>query len=226
MRTAALSSHVYERILTRILNGRLKPGDALNRRQMAKDLGVSVAPVLEALLELQSEGLIETKPRKGTRVRAFTLDDVRGQLLVREALECQAARSYFGATIKRHQTELLKIAAELDADDVASLRAMQQEMRFHHRLVSLAATPALTSAYERVMKVALLQAVQTLHPDAPRAPVSSHVAMVRGLISAKTPDDADRLVRQHVRAGKEAIFGHIPGNSVPDPGGAPSWMDA
>src|SRR5688500_11104912 len=102
MADGSLSTRVYDDILGRIVSGRMKPGDVFNRRQVAAELGVSVAPVLEAMLELETEGLIQTLPRRGTRVCQASADDVWGQLMVREALECQAARLYCGGRITRH----------------------------------------------------------------------------------------------------------------------------
>ena len=46
------------------LERELKPGEIINRRQIATRLDMSVAPVLEAMLRLESEGYLETLPRK------------------------------------------------------------------------------------------------------------------------------------------------------------------
>src|SRR4051812_40425502 len=113
MSSSSLASRVYEEILKRLLSGELAPGQIFNRRQTAAELGVSVAPVLEAMLELEAEGLIESLPRKGTRVRVLTLDDLQGQLVVREALECQAARLYCGRPVQRESKRLLRLAEEI-----------------------------------------------------------------------------------------------------------------
>src|SRR4051794_1015015 len=59
MSNSPLSSQVYDQLLRRLLSGELPPGHVFNRRQVAAELGVSVAPVLEAMLELEAEGLIE-----------------------------------------------------------------------------------------------------------------------------------------------------------------------
>ena len=48
--------------------------------------------VAMALLGLESEGLLESRPRAGTRVRIPSPEDVRGHYVVREALEVQAAK--------------------------------------------------------------------------------------------------------------------------------------
>ena len=52
-----------------------------------------MVPVGEALQRLESDGLVESRPRSGTVVDAFR-EDVRGHYVVREALETQAARLF------------------------------------------------------------------------------------------------------------------------------------
>ena len=87
-------TRVYDEILERLFTGRWKPGHTFNRRQVAAELKVSVVPVLEAMLELQAEGLIEACAREGDgagRSASNTSRDNRR----REAIECQAARHYW-----------------------------------------------------------------------------------------------------------------------------------
>ena len=65
-------------ILKRILRGIVPIGGELSRRKLAVELGMSIIPVSEALLQrLQNEGIVETQPRVGTRVRIPTAIDVR-----------------------------------------------------------------------------------------------------------------------------------------------------
>ena len=52
---------------------------------------MSFLPVTEALLRLEFEGLLESRPRAGTRVRIPSSQDVEGNYVVRQALETQAA---------------------------------------------------------------------------------------------------------------------------------------
>jgi GntR family transcriptional regulator, rspAB operon transcriptional repressor len=223
MSSSSLAARVYEEILKRLLTGKLVPGQIFNRRQTAAELGVSVAPVLEAMLELEAEGLIETLPRKGTRVRVLTLVDLQGQLVVREALECQAARLYCGRPVQQHMKQLIPLAEEIDASDLRSPEHLKDEIFFHHYLVSLAATPALTEAYERVMKLGLLYLIQVFHPDPRSAPKASHVEFVNALTS-QDPDAAEAAVRAHVQSGKEALFEQwVASRSTASPN-VPSWL--
>jgi DNA-binding GntR family transcriptional regulator len=203
--TGSLSSLVYDKILHRMLSGSMSPGQEFNRRQIAGQLGVSVAPVLEAMLQLRAEGLIETRPRQGTRVRIITLEDLRGQLIVREALECQAARLYCGEPIRKHMKRLTPMARRIDATDVRSAEHVKEEVRFHHSLVALANVPALTAAYERVMKLGLLYAIQVHHPDQAAAVRCDHMTLLMTL-TTDIADEAEAAMRAHAQAGKEVFF--------------------
>ena len=59
-----MSQYIKETILT----GELKPGDRIVESRLAQELGVSQAPVREALRELEFSGLVEQKPFSGTYV--------------------------------------------------------------------------------------------------------------------------------------------------------------
>ena len=99
-----LSSEAYESVRRRILQGELPLGEAVSRRRIAAELGMSFLPVSEALMRLELEGLLESRPRAGTRVRIPSRDDVQGHYIVREALEAQAARLFAKLATPRERT--------------------------------------------------------------------------------------------------------------------------
>ena len=68
----SLSSEAYSNVRQRILRGELKLGQVISRRTLASEMGMSFLPVSEALLRLEVEGLLESRPRAGTRVRIPT----------------------------------------------------------------------------------------------------------------------------------------------------------
>src|SRR5947209_9634932 len=88
--TPSLAAEAYSVVRQRILRGELVLGQTISRRKLAAELGMSFLPVSEALLRLEVEGLLESLPRSGTRVRIPSLEDVVGHFTVREALEVQA----------------------------------------------------------------------------------------------------------------------------------------
>jgi DNA-binding GntR family transcriptional regulator len=86
---------VSDELRSRIIDGRLAPGQRIVLRQIASELGCSEIPIREALTSLASQGLIRLVPHGGTYV-----SDVDGQallelselrLLLEPAATCQAA---------------------------------------------------------------------------------------------------------------------------------------
>src|ERR1700731_1354905 len=81
------ATRAYEQIRDEILRGSLAVGDILSRRRLAEKLNMSFVPITEALQRLESEGLVESRPRIGTRVRVPTKEDILDSYVIREALE-------------------------------------------------------------------------------------------------------------------------------------------
>src|SRR6266478_5808925 len=113
--TPSLAAEAYNVVRQRILRGELVLGQAISRRKLAAELGMSFLPVSEALLRLEVEGLLESRPRAGTRVRIPTREDVRGHFIVREALEVQAARLFASVATPEDRADVQKLAARVDA---------------------------------------------------------------------------------------------------------------
>src|SRR5436189_6447021 len=103
---ASLAAEAYTFVKQRILRGELVLGQAISRRKLAAELGMSFLPVSEALLRLEVEGLLESRPRAGTRVRIPSREDVMGHFTVREALEVQAAMLFTRAATAAERGEL------------------------------------------------------------------------------------------------------------------------
>src|SRR5438477_11871061 len=110
--TSSLAAEAYGIVRQRILRGELGLGQVISRRKLAAELGMSFLPVSEALLRLEFEGMLESRPRAGTRVRIPSRDDVKGHYLVREILEAEAAKRFAQHATKAERDGLLKMAAK------------------------------------------------------------------------------------------------------------------
>src|SRR5918994_7649165 len=100
------SAAASEVIREAIIDGRLAPGQRLKEEELARELGMSRTPVREALLMLQSEGLVESIPRRGATVRSYAVGDLDDVYQLRALLEGYAAR---------------RAAGRISADDVVRL---------------------------------------------------------------------------------------------------------
>ena len=196
----SLTKTIYERLISMFMNNELVPGQMLNRRQLASDLGVSVAPVLEALIQLELDGFIESIPRKGTIVRPVREQDVYERYVLREALECAAARLYSGIPVKWHKDEFLAYARKIDNEEFFSIPQITDEIAFHASLVNLAGIPSLTREYLRATRIGMFCMINqvnfhkgTIHQN--------HMELVEKL-TTENPDEAEKIIREHIWSGK------------------------
>lgn len=140
-----LSERVKSHIVESVLNGDLCPGDRIVESSMARDLGVSQAPVREAIRDLVLLGFLESEPYKGTSVRSFSPEELWETYTVRAALESLAAR-----LASQHLTdedadalqsildEMLRAAEKQDRDELLRL-----DNRFHETIMIISRNQTL-----------------------------------------------------------------------------------
>ena len=199
---SSLAHEAYRVVRQRIMRGELSLGQVISRRKLASELGMSFLPVSEALQRLEVEGLLESRPRAGTRVRIPTRDDVRGHFVVREALEVQAAILFTKEARPAERRELRKLAARVDSLAAQPTRTLVYAMlhhKLHRRVAACTRCPALTDAIEKTHALASIWLGLLRHPapgDAPRR----HGQLVDALASGD-PDRASDAMREHVAVG-------------------------
>lgn len=128
-RAARISRILAERIIA----GEIEPGARLRQDHVAEEFGASHVPVREAFRRLEAQGLAVSEPRRGVRVAAFDLAEVKEVAQMRAALEVLALR---------HAAPHLT-AADLDAAEDAAracdasgdVRAFEEANRRFHRLI-------------------------------------------------------------------------------------------
>ena len=109
---ANLREQIKDVILQRIVSGVYPPGSRLVETRIAQELGVSQAPVREALHNLEQLGCIVHEPHRGCSVRAFSAEELLEAFPVRAALEALAARL---AADRITEAQLARLAELLDA---------------------------------------------------------------------------------------------------------------
>ena len=84
--------HAVESLRWLIVSGDLRPGQRVNQEEIAAQVGLSVAPVREALRVLEQEGQVTYLPRRGYFVTELQFEDLREIYELRAILEERAAR--------------------------------------------------------------------------------------------------------------------------------------
>jgi DNA-binding GntR family transcriptional regulator len=209
-----LADQAYFMMRDRILAGAFPPGAVLSRRRLADEFGMSFLPISEAMQRLETEGLLESRPRVGTRVRTPTADEVKGRYVVREALEAQSARLCCERATFQERVELGRMAEDLDtlyARSAAGEReptfekvVHQNHLGLHMRIADHARCPELKEAIEK-NQVLIFNWFYDVTAERHDLPERFH----RDLVDAITGDDplaADAAMRQHVRYGLEGTI--------------------
>jgi DNA-binding GntR family transcriptional regulator len=154
-----------EAIRKMILAGELAEGERLIEERLTEQLGISRPPLREALRVLEQEGLIVTRPRRGSMVATLTDQDVFEILTLRSALERLAielgvpVRS--ADRLRAAQDALAEMERCAAAKDRGSL--VQAGYRFHSSLVALAGHRRLDEAYASVQQQVLLCMARNLY---------------------------------------------------------------
>lgn len=195
---SSLADEAYGVVRRRILRGELAMGEAVSRRQLATELGMSFLPVSEALLRLEHEGLLESRPRAGTRIRIPSREDVLGNYVVREALEVQAATLFTTRASDRDCQDMMKLALRIDQGVAEGHRVAYARLhhKFHRRIAEATRCEALVAAIDR--NNALASVWFCMHPVGHTGPgPGRHESLVQALAS-RDAAAAAAAVRQHL----------------------------
>ena len=120
----SLREQVYRYINGAMAEGRLKPGDILNQESICEALKVSRAPLRDALIRLETEGLITIVPRRGVYINHTAGAFIRNACQILSALETNALDEIFHKLgpehIRRMEESNARQKKFLDNKDLAS----------------------------------------------------------------------------------------------------------
>ncbi|MEO9682057.1 MAG: GntR family transcriptional regulator [Tateyamaria sp.] len=123
-----------------IFSGELLPGSDHLETELATRLNVSRTPIREAALQLQAQGLVEVRPRRGIRVVPVSAQDMRDIYDILTELESLAAARAAQARYSKQDLAALATAIR-DMDDALTASDLpawaKADDQFHHELVRL-----------------------------------------------------------------------------------------
>lgn len=213
----SLSNKAYFLIRERILRGDLRPGDVLSARGLAEEFGMSLIPVAQALRQLENDQLIESRPRAGTRVRIPRPVEIKGQCVVREALEAQSARLCCTQATMKERMELLRMAEQLDTLYEQFGREANSDLQYlvhthhfelHMRIAEFARCPELKEAIEK-NQVLIYNWFFDLAAQRRSLPSGFHKQLLQA-VTGSDPRKADEAMRSHVQYGTPETPGTLP----------------
>jgi DNA-binding GntR family transcriptional regulator len=187
--------HAVDSLRRFIVSGDLKPGQRVNQEDVAEQIGLSVAPVREALRVLEQEGQVTYLPRRGYFVTELRLADLQEIYELRAILEARAARHALPTIDDDALARITEAArdcvdAAADGDVAAELGANR---RFHLAILEAPGQP-------HVLRVIRLlwdstEVYRAMYYNSPAERAASIHAHDRILVAIRDRD-GDRLVAE------------------------------
>ena len=193
----------YRRIRRMIVEGRFSEDRRWSLRKIAAKLGTSVVPVSEAVRRLEQEGLLETRPQSGIRLRRLSPVRLAGLKILRQAIEVQAVRLVARKGTKSGFDRLRRQAGRIRylVDRGESDRAAYVDYEFHTHIMKMAGCKPLAEAYDQIATLCMVikgnldEGWQKLESRGR----TNHGQLVDALAGGK-PDKAERAIRRHIQA--------------------------
>ena len=183
---------VYESIRDQILDGVIPQGAHLSIQSIATALDASNGPVISALGRLANEGLVHHQRGHGYRVAEWTPESLEDLLVVRRALETEAARL---AALKADQEQIDRLQAVVD--HMAALvregrraDAHLADVEFHMAVAELSQSPGLIDELRRSHLLEIVQ--RRLQIYEPQGDFANLAANHQSLVDAIAMGDAER----------------------------------
>jgi DNA-binding GntR family transcriptional regulator len=189
------TQHALDGLRRAIVAGALRPGQRVAQEDVARQLGVSIAPLREALRTLEQEGQVTYLPRRGYFITALEVADLEEIYALRAILEERAARHALG-TLDRDALERVLAAARdcaeaVNRGDVTA--EIEANRRFHFAILQSPGQPhtlrLIRLLWDRT------EAYRALYYNSEaerRASLRAHERIVKALRRS----DADRLVAE------------------------------
>lgn len=200
-----LDDKIYARLRALILERQILPGERVLVDHLAREMGVSRTPVLNAFRRLGQEGAVQVLPRRGIYVRRYSKAEMVRLFAVREVLDGLATRL---ATAKIQKAEIDEFAKAFRHHDPASTtsaairRYVELDRAFHCRLMELADNDQLRAAMDSINMRLFVWQDGVVRP--PVETIPEHLAILDAL-RRRDPDAAEAAMRLHIRRSLEQL---------------------
>ncbi|OGO41075.1 MAG: hypothetical protein A2W36_02975 [Chloroflexi bacterium RBG_16_58_14] len=207
-----LTEQTYRVLREWILKRQIKPGEKISVEAIASGLGVSRTPVVNALKLLETDGLVEIHPRRGTFVTEVTARDIAELFEIRLLIELHAAdvlfeRAKSSEFLERIKPALNQMKAAISEDEYMDYEAfITNDRDLHTMLVEMLDNRRLLSIYNDLnvhMRIARAHYLNTVE-NALQAQ-KEHEAMFEALAN----QDLDSLKKElcfHITTVKQRIL--------------------
>lgn len=193
----ALGQHVVDHLRRLIITRQIRAGTHLVEKQLSESFDVSRGPVRDALRQLETEGLVESR-RRGVFVIGLGEDDLRELYGLRQLLEAEAVRLCIeeAADLEQPAAALERMAAAAEAQDPAAFA--RADLDFHSSFYRLSGHRRLSAiwAQYRPTFADMLSVTNTVDRDL--GPVHQDHVHLLELVRRGDLDEVLPVLREHI----------------------------
>ncbi|MGW1886960.1 GntR family transcriptional regulator [Streptomyces sp. NPDC001970] len=203
------SQHIAGILRDEILAGDLTPGTWLRQDELAARLGTSRIPVREALRILESDGLTESFPNRGSRVPVLSLEDVNTYYRMRERLEPLTLTESLPHLTDRHLAHLEHIQDEIENQNDVN-RFLLLDRDFHMTTYAGCSSDHLLAITERLWNSTQhYRRAYMVLADPDRATiVNAEHRLILDAVRRRDPEDGERYLTGHIRRTRVELTAH------------------
>jgi DNA-binding GntR family transcriptional regulator len=204
---------VVDAVRDAIVAGQIVPGEQLKQDQLAAELGVSPAPIREALRQLESEGLVAHQPNRGVFVTAVSVEELFEVLLpMRLALEAYAFTRSMSLLTEAQYAELERFAAVMDqgAADVDLVAIKEADLRFHEFVIAASEAPHTIQLWRSVHSRIRAQLSRMVPRHADLRTIADEHRKLLNVLRAGDPAAIREILHGHIVVAAEVL---LSGNS-------------
>ncbi len=204
------SAAATELIREAIIDGRLPPGQRLKEEELARELGISRTPVREALLILQTEGLVDAEPNRGAVVRSHDAGDLEDLYQLRALLEGYAARraaaNVTEATIADLRASCERFEALIDGD-VQEL--VKENLFFHSTILDTAKSRRVAEQIRKVIELPLVYRSYIWYSVDQRRISAHYHRQITKALESRDGERAELVMKEHVFEARDVLVSHV-----------------
>jgi len=202
----SIRDQIYEAIQESIVNNSYKPGEELQIDRLAEEFGVSTTPIREALIRLESSGLVHLIPNKGARVTEFREEDIRDTWEIRKLLEPYAAGLTAALDVSLEIQELNASFDTLERGPQDGALYIQSDVRLHELLYAHLSNALLKETLHNILQRSMrmryfAEDVSKMHDQVVREVISEHKQILQAL-AAQDRERTVAAVRRHIENGE------------------------
>jgi DNA-binding GntR family transcriptional regulator len=199
-RSQPAAPQVFEQLRDLILSLKLTPGTALSRAELQKQFGLSSTPIRDALMRLDTMGLVEVFPQSKTVVSLINVPLARQAQFLRRSIEQEAVRVLAqapdDALVETLRATIDEQSARAKEEDFERFNDL--DLEFHKLLYDAAGVPDLwTLVRSRSGHIDRIRRLHLPIGDKAAQIVRDHSAIVNAIAKGQ-PDLAQSELRDHL----------------------------